>query len=76
MSFSTLPAGGTTWYPAAGFRRRSDGALSSVGSYGYCWSCTVYNTNAYYLYFSDSGYVGPSDSNYRAIGRSVRCLSE
>ena len=69
-------SGSTTWYPAAGYRRYSDGTLLSVGSGGYCWSCTPSGTNAYYLFFlSDSVY--PAYNYYsRASGRSVRCLRE
>ena len=68
-------SGGTTWYPAAGYRGGSDGTLDRVGSYGRYWSCTPNGTNAYGLYFLSSNVFTASLSD-RAYGLSVRCLSE
>ena len=64
------------WYPASGCRGTSDGSLYSVGYYGSYWSATPVSSYAYYLYFSGSGYVGPSHHRGRAYGQSVRCLQE
>ena len=76
MSFSTLPAGGTTWYPAAGYRLNDSGTLDRVGSYGRYWSCTPNGTHAYGLYFLSGNVFPTSLSDRGAYGFSVRCLSE
>jgi len=62
------------WYPAAGYCFDDDGSLTNVGFYGYYWSATPRDRNAYYLYFDLNGDVYPSSSNSRARGYSVRCL--
>lgn len=64
----------TIWYPAAGERSGSDGALYDVGGVGRCWSVTPVGFSAYYLYFGYNGVVDPSCSNTRSSGQSVRCL--
>ena len=66
----------TTWYPASGCRYVTDGGLYNVGRSGYYWSASPNSNYAYYLYFGYSGYVYPSDTNYRTYGYSVRCLQE
>jgi uncharacterized protein (TIGR02145 family) len=56
----------------AGDRYFSDGSLTNVGTYGYCWSSTVSGTYSRYLRFNSS-----SASMYgynRAYGLTVRCL--
>ena len=64
----------TLTLPAAGFRLFSDGTLYNRGSYGNYWSSTVDASTARYLTFGSSG---ASTSNVgRAIGFSVRCVSE
>lgn len=66
----------TIWYPASGCRNSGDGSLNGVG-YGLCWSAFPNSFNAYYLFFSNNGYVNPSSYGYsRASGLSVRCLQE
>ncbi len=65
-----------TWYPAAGYRGGSDGALYDVGYYGNYWSVTPYGYGANYLYFYDSGSVHTTGYYGRAYGRSLRCLQE
>ena len=75
MSFS-ISSPSTTWYPASGYRSRNDGGLGNVGYNGNYWCASPYSNNAYYLSFSDTGYVGPSYSDSRAYGFSVRCLQE
>lgn len=59
------------YLPAAGYRNRASGSLSSVGSGSYWWS---YAPNSrvitHYLYF-DSRHVYPLDFNFRAYGYAV-----
>ena len=63
------------FFPAAGYRNSSNGALNSAGSHAYYWSSTQSSsTNAYYLN-SSSGSLSQS-SDYRAAGRSVRCVKD
>ncbi len=65
------PSGNAIFLPAAGYRLGS--SLSSAGSYGGCWSSSLYESSsfsAYVLYFG-SGYVDWYDS-YRNYGFSVR----
>ncbi|WP_195497469.1 hypothetical protein [Alistipes senegalensis] len=61
--------------PASGYRNRTSGALTNVGSNGYSWSSspTQGSTNAGYLNFSASN-VNPQNNNYRANGFPVRCV--
>ena len=66
----------TIWYPASGFRGRSDGGLGVVGNRGGYWSASPSNYNAYLLYFNYDGLVLPSNGSNRAYGHSVRCLQE
>jgi uncharacterized protein (TIGR02145 family) len=60
--------------PAAGYRDRSNGALSSRGGSGYYWSSTEDGSNASYLNFDSSS--APTGGNFRTLGFSVRCVSE
>ena len=59
--------------PMAGRRENDSATVNFVGSNGYYWSSTPYNTNsAYYLHFSRGSI---SQQNYlRAYGLSVRCF--
>jgi uncharacterized protein (TIGR02145 family) len=66
----------TIWYPASGFRNSYGGSFYDVGSYGGYWSASPSSISAYGLNFYDNDLVYPSDSYYRANGRSVRCLQE
>ena len=51
------------------------GTLGNAGNYGYYWSSVGRSSSrAYYLDFY-SGYVNPSDNNYRYYGQSVRCVA-
>ena len=65
-----------TWYPASGYRGDDDGSLSDVGICGCYWSASPNSSSACYLGFHLYGYVGPSGSNFRAFGQSVRCVKE
>jgi uncharacterized protein (TIGR02145 family) len=60
--------------PMAGYRSNSSGFLDYVGSVGYYWSSTVNGPYArnLYLYSSDTG----MSNDYRAFGRSVRCIKD
>jgi hypothetical protein len=60
--------------PLAGGRLSSNGSLSSVGSYGGCWSSTVNGAGAGGLDFSSSNAY--MVNGYRAGGFSVRCLKD
>ena len=66
----------TIWYPASGYRNNGDGSLLHVGLSGLCWSASPKSDDAYGLGFDYSGYVYPSAYDYRAYGRTVRCLQE
>jgi len=66
----------TLFLPATGYRSYINSIVSVEGSYGYYWSSSVSGTTAYNLSFN-SGTVYPAGYNgYRAIGFSVRCVSE
>ena len=68
--------GGTIFFPAAGRRNSSSGALGSLAAYGYYWAAVPYSaTGGRYLGFSSS-YVGPLNSTNRAYGYSVRPVQE
>ena len=65
-----------TYWQACGYRAYDNGSLREVGTYGRYWSAGPYNTtNGRYLNFY-SGSVGPQNSNVRAVGFSVRPVSE
>jgi uncharacterized protein (TIGR02145 family) len=61
-------------FTAAGYRRRSNGTLPTVGSEGYYWSSTVSGTLARRLYFNSSS--ANMITNYRGGGISVRCIKD
>ena len=64
------------YYPAAGCRLRTSGALISVGSNGYFWTfAPLSQALARYLNF-DSGLVYPLNNRYRANGFAVRSARE
>jgi hypothetical protein len=66
----------TIFFPAAGYRSNSDGALSRVGTYGGYWSAVPQGArNGRSLYFYKT-YVGPLNYYYRAYGFSVRPVKE
>ncbi|WP_431431755.1 fimbrillin family protein [Bacteroides hominis] len=67
----------TIFFPASGYRYRSNGMVSSVGSYGFCWSAVpLSQSNGRYLYFSSLEVIPLSTSNYRAVGFGVRSCQE
>ena len=61
--------------PASGYRNRTSGALTNVGSNGYSWSSspTQSSTNAGNLNFNATN-VNPQNNNSRAYGFPVRCV--
>ena len=62
--------------PAAGVRNGISGTVLSVGTAGYYWSSTYNSTiHAYDLYFLGTN-VNAFNSNGRADGFSVRCVTE
>ena len=71
---NVLEANGAVFLPAAGNRYRT--SVDDVGSYGYYWSASYYNSNSAYIMNFDSGYLYASDSyyKYRYYGRSVRLV--
>jgi uncharacterized protein (TIGR02145 family) len=63
--------------PAPGYRKRDDGSLDRVSTYGYYWSSSVSDdsiSNARFLYFN-SGAAG-TNSSYRVHGWTVRCIKD
>ena len=69
--------GDTDFYPASGYRNRTSGALTYVGSGGYSWSSSPAqsSTSAGYLSFLATG-VYPQCNDSRAYGFPVRCVRE
>ena len=67
----------TIFFPASGYRYRSNGMVSNVGSYGFYWSAVPSSpTKGHYLYFSSLEVIPLSTSNYRAVGFGVRSCQE
>ncbi|WP_129650649.1 hypothetical protein [Alistipes senegalensis] len=69
--------GDTDFYPASGFRNRTSGALTNVGSVGYSWSSSPAQSSTYAgnLSFGATG-VYPQNNSSRAYGFPVRCVRE
>ncbi|MBQ8992232.1 InlB B-repeat-containing protein, partial [Candidatus Saccharibacteria bacterium] len=60
----------------SGYWYSTNTSASSLGSYGYYWSSSVYGTvNGYRLLFSSSA-VYPQDSYYKYYGYAVRCVAK
>lgn len=65
-------------FPGAGYRNTT-GVLTNVGSNGYFWSSSPYesgSTNAGNLFFGSDGRLIPVNNNNRVNGFAVRCVSE
>ena len=72
----TGPNGNSIFLPAAGYRGGED--FGHRGSYGYFWSATLHDSDAYYaygLYFYDGSYNWFS-SGSRSSGCTVRPVTE
>ena len=72
---TSVKNGNSIFLPASGYRFY--GGLNLHGSYGYCWSSTLYssyNGNAYYLGFYSGYYDWYYD--YRYYGHTVRPVAE
>ena len=68
----TGPNGNSIFLPAAG-NHSCDGSVNTVGTYGYYWSSTPYDTaDAWRLYFGFSGVR--MNYYYRCVGQSVRLV--
>ena len=66
------------WYPAPGHRGHGEGALWYVGSNGYSWSSTSYDSDDHYrgMYLNfNVTELNPSNTTNRANGLQLRCLS-
>ena len=69
------PNGNSIFLPAAGYRY--DSSVSYVGSVGYCWSASLYESSplsAWYMYFS-SDYHHSVSSCSRIYGCTVRAVA-
>ena len=64
-----------SFYPVAGYRSSSSGALRSVGGNGRSWSGSPNGSGGYYLLFYSSG-VNSASRSARAYGFSVRCVQD
>ena len=74
-TWNTGITGNALWFPAAGYRYSSSGALSGVGSDGFYWSATPGSTyNGRNLYFNSS--IWYWYNRIRAYGFSVRPVAE
>ncbi|MDR2824125.1 MAG: hypothetical protein LBB41_02870, partial [Prevotellaceae bacterium] len=73
--FTDIASGKSIFLPAAGYRLYSDGSLYYRGSGGTYWSTRKYSdTNANRAVFSSGG--ANTSYDYRALGQSVRCITE
>ena len=67
--------GGTLFFPASGTRNDGNGSLGNVGSNGYYWSASAYNSShgrSLYFYSSTCDWYG----SYRTYGFPVRAVAE
>lgn len=67
--------GDALWFPAAGYRNYSSGALSYFGSYGCCWSATP-NGTSYGRALNYTSTMWYWQKTYRSMGYSVRPVAE
>jgi len=66
--------GTKAWYPAAGYRKATDGGFSSTGTYAYYWSSVTTASSGYRLNFTGTAVTITTAS--RAVGASVRCIQQ
>ena len=60
--------------PVAGYRFYTNGGVDSEGIFGYYWSSSFITNDSRYLTFGSS--FASVVTNYRAFGRSVRCIKD
>ena len=72
LSFNSEIASYNVFFPAAGYRNRSNGSVNNVGSNGNYWSAVPNSVNNGYNLNFNSGNVNPLNNNNRANGFSVR----
>jgi uncharacterized protein (TIGR02145 family) len=60
--------------PVAGYRFYTIGNVDSEGIFGYYWSSSFITNDSRYLTFGSS--FASVVTNYRAVGRSVRCIKD
>ena len=65
------------FFPAAGYRRDSDGALTSAGQNGYYWSSSSYNgTTAWRLQVDVATTGADNATSIRSSGITIRCIKD
>ena len=69
---NSLQSHGAVFLPAAGYRGGT--SLYNVGSYGYYWSASCYNSNIAYDVYFDDGDLYTDNWYYRYSGQSVRLV--
>ena len=60
----------------SGYWDGTNTSASYVGSNGYYWSSSVYNTGSGYILYFDSSGVYPQGSGYKYSGVAVRCIAQ
>ena len=70
--FTSRINGNSIFFPASGYRHGT--SLDSRGSDGSYWSASLNSSAGGYSLYFNSGGVGPSDTNYRFYGFSVRAV--
>jgi uncharacterized protein (TIGR02145 family) len=75
--FAIQPYGETTtlFFPAQGFRDKSDGSVSGVGQFGTYWTGDAAESGALVFWFQAT-FIAPGSVGERGRGLSVRCLAE
>lgn len=75
-AYIALREGGNSGFNALfGGGRHEDGYYDTMGSFGYFWSSTEYNSdNAWRMYIYSSYEKAYLDHYTRSVGRSVRCV--
>ncbi len=74
-TWNTSITGTALFFPASGYRSFSSGSLGNVGSFGYCWSASLYDSsNVSDLGFNSSNWGW--DYSDRANGFPVRAVAE
>lgn len=72
--WASFESAGCVFLPAAGCRTGT--SVEWVGSYGYYWTSTVYDTGYAYSVYFDSGKVNPESKLKRYYGYSVRLVRQ